>query len=397
MTQVFEEHFVDPVTNEIFIKSLSPEVLPIPLHVFLQLHNKLLQQYNQLYHQYKSVVSAVNKQPETKPLSIDLTRCPISDKIMTNPVTDTITGITYDWNSFLDEDGQLKRYFPSTTHRILQEEDLIPNHTLRKILETDYSIKLEEPPIKKHHNKLSPALTPVSTPIIDYSKARQNYEDKFVSSQLIMALCPQKGSVREHMHQKNPYVFFDNFGSIEYQRYQKIKFKSTETALSTKDCKIIDVCKKGMLHGLISNNNPQFFQQRKDLDDHITTLQGLVPKMFETLLDAATTCEKLYESKLSKTFVTFVKLHQDKSKIKENKIIILNAARCLLDHIWDSLPDDLRTNKNYRELVSQFQYRVFDDNAKAENAELIIFPKTEASNMLRLMILCNGDKVDFKQ
>lgn len=392
MTQVFEQHFVDPTTNEIFIKSLSPETQPIPLQLFLQLHNKLVQQYNQLYHQYTVLRT---KEPETKPLSLDSIKCPISDKVMTNPVIDTITGVTFDWNSFIDDEGQLKRMFPTIPHRVILEEELIPNHTLRKVISENYNLKLDDPPPKKHHQKLHPPLKPTSIPTIDYSKARRDYEEKFVSSKIILTLCSKKGSVKEHIYQKNPYVFFDNQGSVDYQRYEKVNFRSTDTALTPKDCKIIDICKKGMLHGLISNNNPLFYNQRTDLDDAIQTLQGLVPRMFETLLDAATTCEKMYESKLAKTFVTFVNLHEDKSKLKENKIIILNAARALLDHVWDSLPNDLRTNKNYRELISQFQYRVFDDNAKPENAELIIFPKSETSNMVRLIILCNGAKVDM--
>lgn len=397
MSQVFEEHFIDPTTSDIFIKSLSPEILPIPIQVFLQLHNKLLQQYNQLYHQYKL---SLNKQPETKPLSLEFLKCPISNKVMKNPVIDIVTGITYDWNSFLDDDGELKRTFPTTPHRILIEDDLIPNHTLRKVMSTDYDIQLDDPPQKKYHQKLSPALTPTPTlkPIIDYAKARRDYEEKSVSSQIILTMCTKKGTVKEDLNQKNPYVFFDNHGSIDYQRYEKsTKFKSSETPMTLKDCKMIDICKKGMLHGFISNNNPHFFQQRTDLDESIQTLQGMVPKMFETMLDAATTCEKLYESKLATTYITFVKLHQKPTKLKEDKILILNAARSLLDHIWSTLPNDLQTNKNYRELISQFQYRVFDNKAKAENAELIIFPKSETHNMIRLLILCNGEIVPMQQ
>lgn len=403
MSQVFEEPFIDPQTNEIFIKSLSPETPLIPLSVFLQLHNKLIQQYAHIYNLFSQQKNLPISHPSPPPLhplppNNDLLKCPISGQVMTNPVVDTITGVTFDYNSFFDKDGELLKNFPTIPHRIMIEEDLVPNHTLRKIMQTDYQLNLEDSPKNRFQNKLHPMLQPLSNfeQTKTKHKPKQKFQEKSISSKIVLTLNNKKGSVREHIYQHNPYVYVDDQGKMEYQRYEKIRFKSEDAPLSIKDCKAINICKNGTLHGFISNNNPNFFQQRTDLDETIDTIQNLVPNLFETLLDAATTCEKLYESKIAKTFVTFVKLHQDVSKLKENKIIILNAARSLLDHVWSKMPKHMRNNKNYRELISQFQGRVFDENAKAENAELIIFPNPETFEMVRLIIICNGDQVVCK-
>ena len=364
--------------------SNTTKPLPIPISLFLTHYNTILQDYKHLHdhcfkHQY------------------NLLLCPISGQIMTDPVIDPTTGITYNRSSLFDQQGQFLVQHPTTKQPFPPIHRFIPNITVRNILNhLNVQPQLQFPDFESY--------TRTSTGLAESLEPKQHLNPKknYLSASISFDIVPPVNSVLKDSYQNAPYVQIDEQSqSFFMEKHQKLTFAISPHNFSFDDLSVIWTCSHKML--------TDFFEKEASLENKktmITNIEKYVTNAYQSQIFLAHTLSRLYCSRYSKTIIHKISLTESKQK---NEQLIQNGITILVNSAQKYLPSECFDKpENINKLIHSFQQRVYHPMSQGQklisdsgyfNAELVFEMKPNLDShhshrFLRCLLLVDGDIID---